>query len=44
MEGMSADRIREWHRQQLGVFAHFNHDGYGQAVTNARRLRTLTNS
>jgi uncharacterized protein YecE (DUF72 family) len=39
-----ADRIREWHRQHLGVFAYFNNDGYGHAVTNARRLRTLTNS
>ncbi len=39
-----ADRIREWHRQHLGVYAYFNNDGYGHAVTNARRLRTLTNS
>jgi uncharacterized protein YecE (DUF72 family) len=39
-----ADRIREWHRQRLDVFAYFNNDGYGHAVTNARRLRTLTNS
>jgi uncharacterized protein YecE (DUF72 family) len=39
-----ADRIREWHRQHLDVFAYFNNDGYGHAVTNARRLRTLTNS
>ena len=39
-----ADRIREWHGQNLGVFAYFNNDGYGHAVTNARRLRTLTNS
>jgi uncharacterized protein YecE (DUF72 family) len=39
-----ADRIREWCRQHLGVFAYFNNDGYGHAVTNARRLRTLTNS
>ena len=39
-----ADRIREWHRQNLNVFAYFNNDGYGHAVTNARRLRTLTNS
>jgi uncharacterized protein YecE (DUF72 family) len=31
-------------RQHLGVFAYFNNDGYGPAVTNARRLRTLTNS
>jgi hypothetical protein len=28
----------------LGVFAYFNNDGHGHAVTNARRLRTLTNS
>jgi uncharacterized protein YecE (DUF72 family) len=39
-----ADRIREWHRQHLDVFAYFNNDGYGHAVTNARRLRTLTNA
>jgi|RhiMetdeSRZDD1v2_1073273.scaffolds.fasta_scaffold212716_2 uncharacterized protein YecE (DUF72 family) len=39
-----ADRIREWHRQHLGAFAHLNNDGYGHAVTNARRLRTLVNS
>ena len=39
-----ADRIREWHRQHPGVFAYFNNDGCGHAVTNARRLRTLTNS
>jgi hypothetical protein len=39
-----ADRIRGWHRQHLDVFAYFNNDGYGHAVTNARRLRTLTNS
>jgi uncharacterized protein YecE (DUF72 family) len=24
-----ADRIREWHRQHLDVFAYFNNDGYG---------------
>ena len=40
----SADRIREWQRQHLGVLAYFNNDGYGYAVTNARRLRTLMNS
>jgi uncharacterized protein YecE (DUF72 family) len=39
-----ADRIREWQRQRLTVFAYFNKDGYGHAVTNARRLRTVTNS
>jgi uncharacterized protein YecE (DUF72 family) len=39
-----ADRIREWHPQHLRVFAYFNNDGYGHAVTNAGRLRTLTNS
>jgi uncharacterized protein YecE (DUF72 family) len=39
-----ADRIREWQRQDLDVFAYFNNDGYGHAVTNARRLRTLINS
>ena len=39
-----ADRILEWHRQHLGVFAYFNNDGCGHAVTNARRLRTLINS
>jgi uncharacterized protein YecE (DUF72 family) len=25
-----ADRILEWHRQHLGVFAYFNNDGYGR--------------
>jgi uncharacterized protein YecE (DUF72 family) len=39
-----ADLPCEWHRQHLGVFAYFNNDGYGHAVTNARRLRNLTNS
>jgi uncharacterized protein YecE (DUF72 family) len=39
-----ADRIREWHRQHFDVFAYFNNDGYGHAVTDARRLRTLTTS
>jgi uncharacterized protein YecE (DUF72 family) len=39
-----ADRILEWHRQHLGVFVYFNNDGCGHAVTNARRLRTLTDS
>lgn len=37
-----ADRIREWRRQQRDVFAYFNNDGHGHAVTNARRLRNLT--
>jgi hypothetical protein len=40
----SADRIREWQRQHLGVLAYFNNDGYGHAVPNARRLGTLMNS
>jgi uncharacterized protein YecE (DUF72 family) len=40
----SADRIREWQRQHFGVLAYFNNDGYGHAVTNACRLRTLMDS
>ncbi len=37
-----ADRIREWQHQQRDVFVYFNNDGHGHAVTNARRLRSLT--
>ncbi len=36
-----ADRIREWHAQGRDVYAYFNNDGEGNAVRNARTLRTL---
>ena len=36
-----ADRIREWTDQGRNVFAYFNNDGDGNAVRNARELRTL---
>ena len=36
-----ADRIREWHSQGRDVYAYFNNDGEGNAVRNARTLRTL---
>jgi len=39
-----ADRIREWRQQHHEVYAYFNNDGHGYAVTNARRLRALVGS
>ena len=36
-----ADRIHEWTDQGRDVFAYFNNDGEGNAVRNARELRTL---
>jgi uncharacterized protein YecE (DUF72 family) len=36
-----ADRLREWQRHGHDVFAYFNNDGNGHAVTNARGLRAL---
>ena len=36
-----ADRIREWARIGLDVFAYFNNDGYGNAVRNADTLQWL---
>jgi uncharacterized protein YecE (DUF72 family) len=36
-----ADRIREWEGAGLEVYAYFNNDGAGNAVRNARTLRTL---
>jgi len=36
-----ADRLREWQRHGHDVFAYFNNDGHGHAVTNARGLRAL---
>ena len=36
-----ADRIMEWHRGGHDVLAYFNNDGAGNAVRNARDLRSL---
>lgn len=36
-----ADRIREWEGAGREVYAYFNNDGGGNAVRNARTLRTL---
>ena len=36
-----ADRVREWQGQGRDVYAYFNNDGGGNAVRNARTLRTL---
>jgi uncharacterized protein YecE (DUF72 family) len=36
-----ADRVREWHEQDRDVLAYFNNDGDGNAVRNARTLRTF---
>ncbi|MDX6206599.1 MAG: hypothetical protein QOE76_2276 [Frankiales bacterium] len=36
-----ADRIREWDRSGLDVYAYFNNDGNAFAVHNARRLKAL---
>lgn len=36
-----ADRIREWNDSGRDVFAYFNNDGEGNAVRNARTLRSL---
>jgi uncharacterized protein YecE (DUF72 family) len=35
-----ADRIREWEAQERSVYAYFNNDGDGNAVRDARALRT----
>lgn len=39
-----AERIREWHGQGRNVLAYFNNDGEGNAIRNARTLRSLLNS
>ena len=39
--GWWADRLREWDRQGLEVFAYFNNDGHGHAVRNALALRRI---
>lgn len=39
--GWWADRIREWTTSGRDVFAYFNNDGGGNAVRNARTLRSL---
>ena len=36
-----ADRIREWRAQGRDVYAYFNNDGDGNAVRNARTLRSM---
>lgn len=36
-----ADRIREWTQSGRDVYAYFNNDGAGNAVHNARTLRSL---
>ena len=36
-----AERIGEWSRGGLDVFAYFNNDGAGNAVRNADTLRRL---
>jgi uncharacterized protein YecE (DUF72 family) len=36
-----AGRLREWQEMGCEVFAYFNNDGYGNAVRNARTLRTF---
>jgi uncharacterized protein YecE (DUF72 family) len=36
-----AERIREWERGGREVYAYFNNDGAGNAVRNARTLRSL---
>jgi len=36
-----ADRIREWESQGRDVYAYFNNDGGGNAVRNARTLRSF---
>ncbi|MBL7632330.1 DUF72 domain-containing protein [Frankia nepalensis] len=35
------DRLLEWHRSGLDVYAYFNNDGHGHAVRNASTLREL---
>jgi len=39
--GWWADRIREWSAAGTDVYAYFNNDGGGNAVRNARTLRSL---
>lgn len=39
--GWWADRIREWQAQGRCVYAYFNNDGDGNAVRNARTLRSF---
>jgi uncharacterized protein YecE (DUF72 family) len=36
-----ADRIREFLAEGRDVYAYFNNDAYGHAITNARELRNL---
>jgi uncharacterized protein YecE (DUF72 family) len=36
-----SDRLLEWHRSGLDVYAYFNNDGHGHAVRNALTLRQL---
>jgi uncharacterized protein YecE (DUF72 family) len=36
-----AERIKDWHRQSLDVFAYFNNDIFGYAVKNAMALKEL---
>lgn len=36
-----ADRIREWTYMGRDVFAYFNNDGFGNAVRNADRLKSI---
>jgi uncharacterized protein YecE (DUF72 family) len=36
-----AERILEWNCQRRDVFVYFNNDGYGHAVRNADKLKTL---
>ena len=37
-----ARRVRTWQRKKLGVYAYFNNDAQGFAVSNAERLALLT--
>ena len=39
-----ADRLAEWERGGLEVFAYFNNDGGGHAVRNAITLTTMTDT
>lgn len=36
-----ADRIREWERQGIEVFAYFNNDAHANAIRNARALQAM---
>ena len=37
-----ADRVIEWHRQELDVFVYFNNDMEGHAIKDAQTLIALT--